>query len=342
MKKYNQLINSVQMDKTAMNKKCNIRKIFRAVMKKLLQKIIICDIITISKKWVYNNMDNEIINENENDELYFVKLTVDLAFKYIFGEPKNSELLKSLLKDITKLPIERLEELGFMAEELHRDSMDDHKTIVDVRAVLTDKTQAAVEMQVQNQHNMDKRSLHIWAKMYAAQLKKNGKYHELAKCICINITAFDFTKESKGHSKYVVKEDETNEPFMTDFEIHFVELPKRDKVGNSRLRKWMALFSSASWEEMKRNAEGDEIMGQVYNQARQIAMNESKRIEVENRERWIIDQNSIRHYEREQGKLESEESIAIRMLKNNRPLQYIMEDTGMTEEEIITLKSRLS
>jgi len=59
-------------------------------------------------------------------------LTIDLAFKYVFGEPKNNiELLKSLLTDITKLPIERLEGLGFMGEELHRDSLTDRKTIVD-------------------------------------------------------------------------------------------------------------------------------------------------------------------------------------------------------------------
>lgn len=74
------------------------------------------------------------------DNLYFIKLTIDLAFKYIFGEPKNIDLLKSLLTDIMKLPIGRLEGLGFMGEELHRDSLTDRKTIVDVRAVLTDKT----------------------------------------------------------------------------------------------------------------------------------------------------------------------------------------------------------
>ena len=120
--------------------------------------------------------------EKSKDNLYFIRLTIDLAFKFIFGEPKNIELLKSLLTDITKLPIEKLEGLGFMGEELHRDSTEDHKTIVDVRAVLTDRTQIEVEMQVQDHHDMDKRSLHIWSKMYSAQMKRGGKYHELAKC----------------------------------------------------------------------------------------------------------------------------------------------------------------
>ena len=81
-------------------------------------------------------MEENKINGEQDTELYFIKLTIDLAFKYIFGELKNIELLKSLLTDITKLPIEELEDLGFMGEELHRDSLTDRKTIVDVRANL--------------------------------------------------------------------------------------------------------------------------------------------------------------------------------------------------------------
>ena len=114
-------------------------------------------------------MSKENNVETNGDNLYFIKLTIDLAFKYIFGESKNIDLLKSLLTDITKLPIERLEGLGFMGEELHRDSLTDRKTIVDVRAILTDKTQIEIEMQVQNYHDMGKRSLYIWSNMYSAQ-----------------------------------------------------------------------------------------------------------------------------------------------------------------------------
>jgi len=271
-------------------------------------------------------------------DIYFIKLTIDLAFKFIFGEEKNIELLKALLCDITKLPIEYLEGLGFMGEELHRDSLTDHKTIVDVRAVLTDKTQIEVEMQVQNHHDMDKRSLYIWSKMYSAQMHKNDKYSDLAKCICINITAFDFTKEEDGHSKYVVKNDKTNDRFMDDLEIHFVELPKREKVGDNRLQKWMELFSSNSWEEMAKVAEGDDIMRQVYEQAREIAMNETKRIEIENRERWIIDQNSIKDYALKQGKLEGKLETAKAMLADGLDIKKIILYTGLTNEEINNLR----
>jgi len=275
--------------------------------------------------------------ETTDDNLYFINLTIDLAFKFIFGEPKNIELLKSLLTDITKLPIERLEGLGFMSEELHRDSLSDHKTIVDVRAVLTDKTQVEVEMQVQNYHDMDKRSLHIWSKMYSAQMNRNDSYIDLAKCICINITAFDFTKEEDGHSKYVIKNEKTNERFMDDLEIHFVELPKREKVGDIRLKKWMELFASKTWEEMAQVAEGDDIMSQVYNQARDIAKNDTKRIEVENRERWVWDNNSLITDAKRQGRREERIEIAKSLL-DVLDIKTIAKKTKLTISEVEALK----
>ena len=271
-------------------------------------------------------------------ELYFIKLTIDLAFKYIFGEEKNIELLKSLLTDITKLPIERLEGLGLRGEELHRDSMADHKTIVDVRAVLADKTQVAIEMQVQNYRDMDKRSLYAWSKMYAAQLHKSEHYKDLAKCICINILAFDFTKAEDGHSVHVVKNAKTNDILIKDLEIHFVELPKRGQVGDTRLQRWMALLSSKSWEEMERNSEGDGIMRQVYEQAREIALNENKRIEVENRERFLIDQNSLRDDGFRDGvstgELGEKIKTAVRLYKMGLSVEQIIQATELSAEEV--------
>ena len=275
-----------------------------------------------------------MLEKPQETELYFIKLTIDLAFKFIFGEEKNIELLKSLLTDITKMPIERLEGLGLRGEELHRDSLTDHKTIVDVRAVLTDKTQTAIEMQVQNYRDMDKRSLYSWAKMYAAQLHKSELYKDLAKCICINITAFDFTKAEAGHSVHVIKNAKTNDIVMDDLEIHFVELPKREKVGDTRLQRWMALLSSKSWGEMEQNAKGDDIMTQVYEQAREIAMNENRRIEVENRERFLIDQNSLRDDSFQDGRISEKLETVVRLYKMGISVEQIIQATELSAEDV--------
>ena len=278
--------------------------------------------------------------------LYFIKLTIDVAFKYIFGDLANLDLLKELIKDITKLPIERLEDLTFLPDELHRDSLTDHKTIVDVRAALTDGEQIEVEMQIKDLHDMGKRSLYTWAKMYSAQLKKSGRYIDLKKCVCINIVNFDYTKSASGYSKKIVADAQTKEAFMDEMEIHFVELTKREKVGDARLRKWMELFSAQTWEDMAEVAKGDEVMRQVYENAQKIAANAAKRLQVERREKFLIDQNTLEWYARTEGieigkaegipEGEQKRAFAVaqRMLQKNRPIDEISEFTGLSEDEI--------
>ena len=71
-------------------------------------------------------------------------------------------------------------------------------------------------------------------------------------------------------------------------------------------------------------------------------MNESQRIEVENRELFLIGQNTLARYEREQGIAEGEISgilkgkleVAEKMARRGTPIQYIIEDTGLSEETI--------
>jgi len=88
----------------------------------------------------------------------------------------------------------------------------------------------------------------------------------------------------------------------------------------------MALLSSTTWKEMKRNAEGDDIMNQVYEQARTIAMNESQRIEVFNRELFLIGQNTLEQYGREQGRLEAQKEFENEIKNKDNEIQRLKEE----------------
>lgn len=85
---------------------------------------------------------------------------------------------------------------------------------------------------------------------------------------------------------------------------------------------------------MKRNSEVDDIINRVYNQAREIAMNDLKRIKVENRERWLINQNSIKAYEREQRKIESKLETTIKLLDMGLSMKQVITVTDLSENEI--------
>ena len=63
-------------------------------------------------------------------------------------------------------------------------------------------------------------------------------------------------------------------------------------------------------------------------------MNESKRIEIENRELFLIGENTLKKYEREQGKIE----MAIELLKNGVSAEIIAKSSKLPIEEIKKLK----
>ncbi len=51
--------------------------------------------------------------------------------------------------------------------------MDDKVGIMDIKAVLNGNTECDIEIQIVNQHNIEKRILFYWAKMYTQAIKIN-------------------------------------------------------------------------------------------------------------------------------------------------------------------------
>ena len=67
-------------------------------------------------------------------------------------------------------------------------------------------------------------------------------------------------------------------------------------------------------------------MNQVYEQARTIAMNESQRIEVFNRELFLIGQNTLEQYGREQGRLEAQKEFENEIKNKDNEIQRLKEE----------------
>ena len=64
---------------------------------------------------------------------------------------------------------------------------------MDIHAVTSDGMQVNIEIQLANKHDMERRSLYYWAKMYTEQMNKGMAYQELANTIAINITDYNYS-----------------------------------------------------------------------------------------------------------------------------------------------------
>jgi predicted transposase/invertase (TIGR01784 family) len=143
-------------------------------------------------------------------------------------------------------------------------TIGDKSVTFDIRAVLQDKTRVNVEVQLRNQHNMDKRSLYYWGKEYVTSIKEGEDYLELPDVIAINIVDFDYLPSRNFHTCFHLREDRERNIILTNsLEIHFINMVKYHKGLRSGskamlnellfadpLIRWLAWFDEDSPPEL--------------------------------------------------------------------------------------------
>lgn len=102
-----------------------------------------------------------------------VNLRIDFAFKQLFGTSGSEDILITFLNAMLKNSLESpIMSLQLEDPHLHREHEDDKLSILDVSATLDTGTKVNVEIQLNNNHDMIKRSLYYWGKLYTSQLQK--------------------------------------------------------------------------------------------------------------------------------------------------------------------------
>lgn len=100
-----------------------------------------------------------------------VKPLNDFIFKKIFGEKGNEDILISfinaVLKRTNKEPIIEIID----NKQLTKEVINDKTSIIDVRARTAKGENVDIEVQLNDQGNMDKRTLFYWGKMYLENIK---------------------------------------------------------------------------------------------------------------------------------------------------------------------------
>ena len=291
-----------------------------------------------------------------------MQLTVDYAFKRVFGKNGNESILKDLLESILNIEIKSI---TIQNPEIPKNMKDGKVGVLDVRAELNGDEITEVEMQVQDQHNIDKRSPTYLTKIYSDQLKEGEQYIEVKKVVVINILNFDYYKRNSYHSvaRMMFEESKENEKVdlgyivedkyaTKDLEMHFIELPKfrkKDPDMSNKLEQWLCLICDEE-DKIKMAESRNEEIEKAKKELEKLAMNPEDRELYELRLKAIRDEMNIRYSGyidgmaegeakgRAEGKNERNIEIAKNMLKENVNIQFISKMTGLNLEEIEKLK----
>ena len=292
-----------------------------------------------------------------------IDLKIDYAFKLIFGKPGNEPILMAFLNAALKLPYDnQITSVLLLNTELDKEYKDDKKSVLDIRAVTTEGIQINIEIQLANRHDMDKRTLFYWAKMYIQQMREGMAYQELAKTITINILDFRYIKQTRSyHSVFRLFEVEEGFELTEALEIHFMELPKllvkwREELVSpwkDALARWLFLLEGSEDEEIYKTLEEIAMQDPVLNQAMEEWGKSSDDPKIREvyfaRQKAILDEKAaIREAElrlreaikqgKEEGKKEGKFEVAQNMLDRGMDIGVISEIVGISEEEIKNLK----
>ena len=274
----------------------------------------------------------------------------DFLFLKVMGEKGDEKQLLGFLNAVLcpsgKKPIKSLEIMENTA--LKKDIEDGKSCILDVLAVLEDGTKVNIEVQLGNEYNMDRRTLFYWSRVYSGSLEKGQDYRELPNVIAVNIVDFDFPYGGGFHTCFRLREDNDSSLILSSaIEIHCINMVKWRKlegkdVHNNPLHRWLAWFDEHSPPELVEEVVNmDSAIYEAFEKYEEAKKDEDALRAYWARRKFEHDQVSRINFAHDKGFSEGIEQrsveIAQKMKARGRPLDEIVEDTGLSPELIENL-----
>lgn len=278
-----------------------------------------------------------------------VNLRIDFAFKQLFGTSGSEEILITFLNAMLKNSLESpIQSLQFEDPHLHREHEEDKLSILDVSATLNTGTRINIEIQMNNHHDILKRSLYYWSRLYASQLKKGKPYSSLHKTITINLLNFSMFKEYEDfHTKGKLWNIQQQQLLSDDIEIHIVEIPKllqqwrEEKVNpwEDSFVRWLLLLPANEDEHLTHTLEAiamnqDPILQKAMDKWEHMSQDASFRKEYEAREKALMDEAAGIAHALNKGIQQGKRQMILGMHRLQIPIETIAQASELTIEEV--------
>ena len=264
---------------------------------------------------------------------------LDLVFKKIFGDVRNTDILADFLATVLAIKPSDISQIEILDNEIIPDILLSKFIRLDLTITINKVTSVNIEIQILNYGNYKERTLFYWAKMYTGELQKNEDYINLKNAISINVIDFNLFDCKEYHSTFKVFEEHRQELLTDKFRIDFLELRKAKDMKESgsmtdKKQMWMDFLNTNAEDDetLERLATESPIMKKAVAVLRQMSADEKELYEIEQREKAVRDEISARAYERQQGiqqGIEQERNAFITRLKKK----------GYTEKQIAEILS---
>ena len=231
------------------------------------------------------------------------------------------------------------------------------KDFLDIKAKLNNNIVCNIEMQICDKKNIEKRLLFYWSKMYAQGIKQGKDYDELKRTIVILISDYNLEKLKEIPeyvTKWNIREEKYGKIILTDvLELYIIELNKLKNStlkDNQVLNSWLHFIKNSKVVVNKNMRDEDiEEIKKAQKILEDISADEHEKWLAEMRIKYIRDQHAIEDFGYDKGykagveqeraeKQEKIEDIVKKLKEKNVDAKFIVEVTGLTEEEIEKIK----
>jgi predicted transposase/invertase (TIGR01784 family) len=271
----------------------------------------------------------------------------DIAFKKLFGSAVHKNLLISFLNGVlNRAEGEKIVDLVYNDPYNHPETFDAKLSIVDVRCTDQQGKQYLVEMQVDAQKYYAERAQYYVASALNRQLKKGSRYTELMPVIFVGILNENLFSTSRYMSHHLFLDDYDHQQSLKLSEFYFIELKKFNKTVDQLetiFEKWVYFFKYAeTLDQVPKNLKEPELR-EAFDLMAEVNWSEKERAVYEklvDEERSKLDREDwVKEKAEAIGEKKKAHDIAMRLL-GKLPLEEIAQVTGLTLEEIKSLKSK--
>jgi predicted transposase/invertase (TIGR01784 family) len=274
----------------------------------------------------------------------FLSPKSDIIFKLLFGDERSVELLTDFLKAVLRLPAEEYDEVTIVDPHLLREYNNDKLGILDVKVKTKSKKTIDIEIQVLPTPELRERVVFYAAKMVTEQVDAGEDYSKIKRVISIIITDYALLSENDNyHNCYTLYDPGTGSEFTDLIEINTLELTKLPEAEDgTNLWAWMKFLSATNKEELHMIAENYPQVQHAVGRLMELSADKRTKLLFESRQKmeWdnVAREKAALSKGLAKGRAKRNLEIAKKLLNRNRPVDEIMEDTGLSRAEVERLR----
>ena len=245
----------------------------------------------------HQKIQNQITADIPTGKLPF-RMTSDILFKVLMQSSKN--VLKGIVCSYLDLAPETIKSIDISNPISLKEDIAAKEMILDIKAILNDKTIINLEMQVINFNDWTERSLSYLCRCFDNLGPGHGYLHVKS---AVHIGFLDYTlfpDHPEFYATYRMINERTGQLYSSKFRISVVDLTKRNLATKEDIAHhrdlWAAFFKATEWGEVMALAEKDKNISEAAVTLRKLSDDELFKMRYEAREDMLRQEWDMQYY----------------------------------------------